>query len=98
VRGDKSPPKFGILPKIISRVGIDLNPIDVHDEAATRWLRALIWPEHSDRRQLLDAALTVASQHSVRLIAGDAAAVLPDLLPFIPSEAVLCLYHSYTLN
>lgn len=97
-RGEKSLPKYGALPTILSCTGIDLNPIDVHDEAATRWLRALIWPEHTDRRQLLDAALTVAQQHPVRLIAGEAATVLPDLLPRIPSEAVLCLYHSYTLN
>jgi hypothetical protein len=98
LRGEKPPSKFGILPNIVSRVGIDLNPIDVREEAATRWLRALIWPEHSDRRQLLDAAVTVAQQHPMQLLAGDASTVLPDLLPLVPSEAVLCLYHSYTLN
>jgi hypothetical protein len=44
LRGEVRPPIPAAIPPIASRVGLDLNPIDVRDDAATRWLRALIWP------------------------------------------------------
>ncbi len=98
LQGEIPLPQFGLMPAIVSRTGIDLHPIDVHNETETRWLRALIWPEHADRRQLLDAALGVAREQHLHLIAGDAALVLPPVLALMPEEAALCLYHSYTLN
>ncbi len=83
---------------IVYRVGLDINPIDVYDESATLWLRALIWPEHSDRIQLLEQALKIARRYSSTLVAGDASVVLPHVLAQVPQNSVLCVFHSYTLN
>jgi hypothetical protein len=80
------------------RVGLDINPIDVYDDSATLWLRALIWPEHADRIELLEQALTVARCYSPTLVAGDASVVLPEVLARVPQDMVLCIFHSYTLN
>ncbi len=37
------------LPEVVWRAGSDLDPIDVQDEDAVRWLEALIWPGEGDR-------------------------------------------------
>lgn len=98
VHGEHKPPIPSQLPTIVHRVGIDIHPLDIHDENEVRWLRALIWPEQSDRMRLLDAALSIARQHPVQIIEGNAVHILPALLNSFPQEAVVCLYHSYTLN
>ena len=46
-----------------SRLGCDLQPVDVHDLDAVDWLRVLIWPEHLDRR----AAICCSIGRPVRL-------------------------------
>lgn len=98
LRGDKRPALPAAFPPVASRVGIDLNPIDVHDPAATLWLRALIWPEHDKRVRLLTNALAVARQHTPAVLAGDALALLPDVMAAIPGDTTLCLYHTFVIN
>ena len=39
------------LPEVVWRGGVDLNPLDVRDDDAMRWLETLVWPEHDDRRR-----------------------------------------------
>ena len=83
---------------MVWRAGADIHPIDVDDERETRWLRALIWPEHQDRMALLDAALAWPAQYPQRIVAGDAGETLPALLAEAPADATLCVYHGFTLN
>jgi len=97
-QGALNPPIPARLPSVAYRIGLDLHPIDVRDEEATRWLRALIWPEHKDRMQQLATALQLARSEPPTVVEGNAAEMLPDLLAQVPQDAVLCLYHSYTLN
>jgi hypothetical protein len=97
-RGPSLPPLPSVLPEVILRVGIDIAPVDVTNQRATRWLQALIWPEHTDRHALLVAALTLARQQPPRVVSGDAAEILPTVLAGVPANAVLCVYDSYTLN
>ncbi len=98
IQGELRPPIPGTLPEIAHRVGIDLMPIDVRDDSATLWLRALVWPEHWDRAQLLDRAIQLARRDPPALIAGDMVERLPDALANVSVDAVLCVYHSYALN
>lgn len=97
-RGVQAPPLPDPAPEVAYRVGIDIRPIDVHDTTATRWLRALIWPEHADRARLLEQALEVARRDPPPLIEGDLLDLLPALLARAPQDATPCVYHSYTLN
>ena len=97
-QGKLPPPLPDALPTVSHRVGIDLAPIDIKDDTAIRWLRALIWPEHNDRARLLEQAVQIARNDPPFIIAGSAADALPQILRTIPPEAVLCVYHSYTLN
>jgi hypothetical protein len=97
-QGNIPPPLPDGLPMVGYRIGIDLAPIDVRDDSAIRWLRALIWPEHIDRAVLLERAVQLARLDPPSILAGNAAHFLPQILPMIPSETALCVYHSYTLN
>ncbi|MCU0494881.1 MAG: DUF2332 domain-containing protein [Chloroflexaceae bacterium] len=87
-----------VMPLIYSRIGIDINPINVEDIEATRWVRALIWPEHIDRAQLFERAITIARRNPPKIIAGNAAVMLQAAVDNTPKDMALCIFHSYTLN
>jgi hypothetical protein len=96
VRG--TPPRTTMPPIITRRVGIDLHPLDVTDDADVRWLRACVWPEDLTRLARLDAAVEVARHNDdVRLLRGDLTRVLPSVLADLPGDVVPCVFHSATL-
>jgi hypothetical protein len=97
VRGTVLPPLPAALPPVASRVGIDLHPIHADEHQATRWLRALVWPEHPERAAILQQALRLAQRDPPTLIAGDALAVLPQVVAAAPADAALCVFHIATL-
>jgi len=97
-RGSPRAPIPAPFPSIAYRVGLDLDPVDARDGDQALWLRALVWPEHAHRAALLTHALEVARRDPPPLYAGDALDLLPRLLPAVPSDAAVCLYHCYTLN
>ncbi|MFJ9392091.1 DUF2332 domain-containing protein [Nocardioides sp. NPDC101246] len=66
--------------RIATRVGIDLNPLDVADEDDMAWLLALIWPGQDERRDRLSAAIEVARAEPPQLLAGDMLDRLDDAL------------------
>src|SRR5207245_11280569 len=86
-----------VFPHVESRVGIDLKPMDVSDPEEMLWLRSLVWPEHTIRAELLQQAIGLAKQNPPRVIAGDVLDVLPDVLPELPNDSTICLFHSHTL-
>ena len=98
VKGEDIPAVPKVLPEIISRVGIDLNPIDVLEEDACKWLKALVWPEQSYRFSLLEKAIKYARQYPINLLRGNALDLLPATLTNLPIQATICIFHSFTLN
>jgi hypothetical protein len=91
-------PLSATFPQVASRVAIDLNPLDVHKQDDVLWLKALIWPEHDERRKLLDAAVLVAKHYPIRHVQGDGVALLPALLNEALPDTRLCIIHSFTIN
>lgn len=91
------PPLPADPPALHSRVGVDLNPLDVTDDADADWLRALVWPAHEDRRAVLDAALTVARTDPPRLVAGDLLEDLPAVLDEVPEDVPVCVVNTLVL-
>lgn len=55
----RAPTDWTIGAPVVARVGIDEHPLDIDDEADTRWLQACIWPEQPERFRALEAALTL---------------------------------------
>lgn len=100
LHGNLLPPVPQTLPQISARLGIDLNPIDLHDPDAVLWLRALIWPEHLERARLLDQSIAIAQTNPTQIIGGDALDVLPLVLESLPQahpDSALCLFHSFVV-
>jgi hypothetical protein len=83
--------------RIASRVGLDLNPLNPADAETRAWLRALVWPEESERRTRLDAALAMAARHPVKLRKGDALDILAAAVGSVTAPAVPCVFVSNTL-
>lgn len=97
-RGALRPPIPDPLPRVAYRIGIDLHPVDLWDDDAVLWLRALIWPEHLERAAVLERAAEVARRDPPPLLAGDALDRLPRTLANLPENAVPCVYHSLVVN
>jgi hypothetical protein len=96
--GKLPPPIPAQMPPVASRVGIDLHPIRLFDEDRIRWLRALIWPEHTDRAERLKEAVALARQDPPAVIEGSAVDLFSAAAEDAPADATLCVYHSFTLN
>ena len=84
--------------EVLSRTGLDLNPVDPTDPDDRLWLEALIWPEHEERRRRLRAALKVASSVDIRLVAGSALDTLGGTLDRLPADEPAVVINSFTLN
>jgi len=98
LRGETRPPLPRQLPRIASRIGIDLDPIDLNNPENVQWLRALVWPEQEKRAKQLEQAIQLAKQQPPQILAGNAIDLLPGLIDDTPRDALLCVYHSFTLT
>ena len=97
LRGNVSTPHLLRNIAVASRDGIDLDPVDLANSDQLLWLRALIWPEHTERhQQLIDAAIEFTNS-DIRMHTGDAAEVLPTLISSVPHEHALVVYSTIAL-
>jgi hypothetical protein len=94
LRGDTLPP-LGPPPVIASRVGLELNPVDLSDPSQRDWLKALVWPEHVTRFARLEKALEIHGRERPRILAGSALDLLPDVLAGIGDDVPVCVYHTF---
>jgi hypothetical protein len=60
------------VPDVGWRLGVDRAPVDVFDEAESRWLLANVYPGDTDRFARTSAALAVARQHPLSVVVGEA--------------------------
>ena len=87
------------LPRIVSRAGVDLNPLDPADADDTRWLESLVWPGQRIRLARLRAALGVARSEPepARIVRGDLNARIADLVAAAPQGATPVVFHTAVL-
>jgi len=97
-RGPFTAPDDGAPLPIRDRIGIDFNPIEPDDEESVRWLLALIWPEHHERRKRLLDALEVRRHTSVRSLRGDGASDVGRAIESIADECVPIVFQTHTMN
>jgi hypothetical protein len=69
----------------------------VRDDEDVRWLESLIWPEQSDRVQVLHEAVSLARRDPVPVERGDLLTDLPALASRAPADATLVVFHSAVL-
>jgi hypothetical protein len=97
LRGSAPLPSLASLPEVAWRIGIDVNPIDLADDDAVTWLRALIWPEHVERHARLLEAIRIARAHPLRLVQGDAVEAISGLIAEAPRETLLAVFATFAL-
>jgi hypothetical protein len=88
-------------PGIAWRAGLDLNPLDVRDDEDVRWLESLIWPEQSERFDVLRGAVELARADPPRIVRGDLLRDLPALAAEASdeaAEATLVVFHTAVLG
>lgn len=83
---------------VLTRTGLDLNPIDPSDPDQLLWLEALIWPGHDERRTRLDAAMALIEDLSINFVAGDALETLGRALDQLPVGEPAVVMNSFALN
>jgi hypothetical protein len=84
----------GALAPVAWRAGIDLNPVDLTDDDAVRWLETMVWPEQEERRERLRAAVRIARSDPPYLVRGDLLEALPAMVEQAPPDATLVVFHS----
>lgn len=72
------------IPEVVTRVGIDLDPVDVTDPDDARWLRACLWPDRPEQAVRLEAEMALAAKAPPLLLQGDAIELLPDAVARVP--------------
>jgi hypothetical protein len=77
------------VPSVASRTALDLAPVDIDEPAQVAWLEALIWPEHTERRERFRAALAIRRATPVNVVAGDAVTTLPEVVAALPAGPVV---------
>jgi len=85
-------------PAIGFRIGLDSSPLDVCEGDDALWLEACVWPEHQERRALLEAAIGVARRHPPTLLKGDAVDDVEGLVAAVPGDLPVCIFHSAMLT
>ena len=94
VRGSRFPALPTAPSRIIDRIGIDIEPLDLDDPAVRSWLAACI-PQEVGAVTRFHQAVQVARENAARAIRGDARALLPEVLAAIPDDRLVCLVDSY---
>jgi hypothetical protein len=85
------------LPKIVWRMGVDLNPLNVNDDDAIRWLESCVWPDQKHRIERLRAAIQIARSNPPEVLQGDLLELTADVARQAPAEATLVIFHSAVL-
>ena len=93
LRGDKNPPATP-TPAVASRVGLELNPVDLTRAEDRDWLRALMWPDQVARLRRMERAMALFDAVRPEIRAGNALALLPEAIRAVPENVPVCVYHT----
>jgi hypothetical protein len=93
VKSEQLPPT-GMTPRVASRVGLELNPVDLSKADDRDWLRALMWPDQIPRLERFDRAIALFESVKPEILSGDALDLLPEALARAPRDEPVCVYHT----
>jgi len=93
LRGDGIP-HWGAAPLVASRLGLELNPVDLTNPDDRDWLRALVWPDQVSRLHRLERAMELFIGERPPILHGDALELLADALAKVPEDETVCVYHT----
>ncbi|WP_044160673.1 DUF2332 domain-containing protein [Salinibacillus aidingensis] len=85
-------------PPVVKRFGVDLHINRLSIDEDKLWLKALIWPEHEERRKIFEAASQVVNKSHLELIEGDGVDLLPEIVKKIPNDTIIGVFHTHVAN
>jgi hypothetical protein len=86
-------------PEIVDRIGVDPAPVDLHDDAQVRWLRACLWPYDTVRGARFDAAVAQARRRGWRVQrCDDCAGAIEPWLDRLPTDVLPVVFNSWVLH
>ncbi|ATP40519.1 hypothetical protein CSE16_10925 [Solibacillus sp. R5-41] len=80
------------------RVGIDLNIVDLQNDEDSRWMQALIWPEHKMRKQQLENVQELNSEVRKTLLEGDFLSLIPKIMEQQDKTTQFVIFHTHVAN
>jgi hypothetical protein len=86
------------LPRVRSRVGVDLAPPDLRTEEGVMLLKSFVWAGQEQRLRDLDAAIEVWRCDPPEIVVGDLVDELPELLDRRADGAVLLVWETAALG
>lgn len=93
-----SPPLPKEMPQIVWREGLDLAPVNLHEEAGARWMSSCIFADHVERLRRLLAAMKLCRERGIAVRQGNLAVDVKPLLDAAPRDAQLIVFHSAVLS
>lgn len=96
--GELLPPLSSTPAPVASRIGLDLNIVDLENEVERLWLKSLIWPEHEERLEMFERASSYIGEQPIDFIEGDGIDRLSLLAESIPEDSTVCIFHTHVAN
>lgn len=85
------------VPEIVWRRGIDIEPVDVRDDGAVRWLQSCVFADHAHRLERLRGAIEIGRSDPPIVIKGDLVELIADVVAEAPRDATIVVFHSAVL-
>jgi hypothetical protein len=85
------------IPEIVWRRGIDLEPVDVCDDEAVRWLQSCVFFDHADRLERLQRAIELGRADPPIVMQGDLVEEIAGVVAEAPPDATIVVFHSAVL-
>ncbi|MDF0728467.1 DUF2332 domain-containing protein [Cytobacillus sp. S13-E01] len=100
IKGENLPTFSKKIPPVFNRYGLDLHINDLSNIEDSLWLNSLIWPEHKERRALFEQAFgcVMNNKDELNLIEGDGLELLPRIIEQIPTDSIICIFHTHVAN
>ena len=90
-------PPFDTGIRIVRKIGLDQNPLDVTDRDNALWLKALIWPDMTERFARIEAAIDLANHSNLKLKKAQSPEDFREILDEVPNHENLFVYHTHVL-
>ena len=91
-------PLLELTPRVRSRTGIDVAPIDVTTDEGARVLKSFVWADQAWRLELLDRAIAAVRADPPEIIRGDVVDELPRLLARRRDDALTIVWQTAVLG